>query len=235
MDQNTAARHIVRVMRSQFAQDANGAVMTDPITARPIPVTRQVELNKQTYNASSISQWSAIQSYQRQTPVVPHTRQPFSANQVRAIATARYDSRHPIHVFRDREVIAGAVKHTAVTDLMAHVCCMTDLIGDVRKGRWTNANQTIQEAFGYDRLDPTALDRYLSEVGYRLQIEKETYESAREILPVQSYGQFAQLPVGSFPQHGQSEHEFFLVPRRLSGYAKIAGLTREGVIMLSWR
>lgn len=230
MNQETAARHITRMMRSQFAQNTNGTVLMDPIRGAPIPLRYLVEVNKQAYNARGLLQWIDAQTNDHVTPAVPHTRQPFTSNQQHAVDSA-FSRSHPTKVLRRREVVAGAVKHREVTRLIQHACLMAVIIQQLTTGKRTDSHRTIQDAYS-DYLNFDIADRYLTGLGYRLQIEINLLSNTCKILPIRSYSQFARLPVTSFQE--ASNTSFYLVPISMQGETWSVALEddKQGVIKM---
>lgn len=229
MNQDTAARHITRLMRSQFVQNANGAVSTDPISGNPIPTRFGIQLGQQDYNARSMAHWRWSQSREGRTPTVPHTRVPLTDEQDRAIDLADR-ANHPIRAFRRREVILGALKHYQVTDFIESVVDMANLVASLR---WTIASGTIESKFTRMRL--ISFDKCAAEIGYRLQVLRTSELGGEiEILPYESFSSLCPLPVTRFQTEGYY-YSFFLVPISMQYDALNAhgDSTKQGVVTLS--
>lgn len=238
MNQDVAARHIVRAMRSQFAQNADGQVRRNLITGDAIPLRRLVEIDQQAYNASSLERWRQEQLRRNVIPVVPHTRQPITNVQFDAMNYAQM-APHPMEAFRRRKTIAGALKHEAVVQFVQIVCNLRTLCDKLTKQYIRSSclyGLTIKEA-GHSVLDLPYVDGYLDSIGYRLQIERERHQERVDILPIHNFIQLGKLRASSFQNGGVFGYWFYLVPIGMRGliWNELDYDTRppQGVIKLS--
>ena len=241
MNQDIAAQHIVRAMRSQFAQNADGQVRRNLITGDAIPLRRLVEIDQQAYNGLSLNRWIKKQRQNKETPVVPHTRQPFTKNQEQAVDLARYKS-HPVSSFRVREIIAGSLKHGAVTRLINHAIRMGSLFQMLLSGNYEMAkhevykNETVARVAEYEcSIILGAAAGFLNTMGYRLHVEYDHGDIDHiDVVPIQNYNQLGQLRASSF--HNNLDLSFYLVPIGMRGTVWETGDDpdrKQGVIVLA--
>lgn len=205
MNTDTAARHIARAMRQQFAQNNHAQLRRNAISGDLIPLRYLVEMDRQTYDARQLQRWADI------NPTVPHSRRELTQKELAMIdVLARQE--HPTHAFRHKRVVEDALKNREVQQLCNLAVRMGKYIAawkvDWRKTGWTF--QKFVPRWIYNDLD--IVDEFLQKVGYRLQGEEWTDGPSRILF--NSFQQLKSVRGGT-----TQDWRFFFVPHKHRGFA----------------